>query len=116
MSPEDRVRLRHIADGLDSAVRFTSGRKREDLDGDQMLVFALMHALRIVGEAASRISGETRDQCPEVPWASMIGMRHRLVHALFRHQFRYSLDDRIGDRSRAAHPDSTPARFRLTRW
>ena len=83
MSPEDRVRLRHIADGLASAVRFTRGRKREDLDGDEMLVLALMHALQIVGEAAARISAETRDQCPEVPWASMIGMRHRLVHAYF---------------------------------
>ncbi len=79
MSP----RLRQIADGLDSAVQFTEGRKREDLDGDEMLVLALMHALQIVGEAAARISSETRDQCPEVPWASMIGMRHRLVHAYF---------------------------------
>jgi uncharacterized protein with HEPN domain len=83
MSPEDRVRLRHIADGLDSAVRFSRARKREDLDGDEMLAFALMHALQIVGEAATRISPETRDQCPEVPWAGMIGMRHRLVHAYF---------------------------------
>jgi uncharacterized protein with HEPN domain len=83
MSPEDRVGLRHIADGLGSAVRFTRGRTREDLDGDEMLVFALMHALQIVGEAASRISSETRDQRREVPWASMIGMRHRLVHAYF---------------------------------
>jgi hypothetical protein len=60
MSPDDRVRLRHIADGLASTVRFTRGRKRKDLDGDEMLVFALMHALQIVGEAASRISAETR--------------------------------------------------------
>ena len=48
-----------------------------------MLVFALMHALQIVGEAAARISAETRDQRLEVPWASIIGMRHRLVHAYF---------------------------------
>jgi uncharacterized protein with HEPN domain len=42
-----------------------------------------MHALQIVGEAAGRISAETREQRHEVPWASMIGMRHRLVHAYF---------------------------------
>jgi uncharacterized protein with HEPN domain len=55
MSPEDRVRLRHVADGLDSAIPFTRGRKREDLDRDEMLVFALMHAFQIAGEAAARI-------------------------------------------------------------
>lgn len=48
-----------------------------------MLAFALVHALQIVGEAASKVSAETRDRRPEVPWATMIGMRHRLVHAYF---------------------------------
>ena len=48
-----------------------------------MLAFALVHALQIAGEAAGRVSAETRNQHPEVPWASMIGMRHRLVHAYF---------------------------------
>ncbi len=83
MSPEDRVRLRHIADALDAAIRFAEGRKREDLDSDEMLAFALVHALQIAGEAAGRVGAATRNQHPEVPWASMIGMRHRLVHAYF---------------------------------
>ena len=48
-----------------------------------MLAFALVHALQIAGEAAGRVGAETRNQHPEVPWASMIGMRHRLVHAYF---------------------------------
>jgi len=83
MSPDDRVRLRHIADALNSAMRFTHGRRREDLDGDEMLAFALVHALQIAGEAAARVSAETRAECPGIPWATMIGMRHRLVHAYF---------------------------------
>ena len=61
MKPDDRVRLRHIADALRVAIRFTEGRTREDLDKDQMLAFALLHAIQIVGEAASRISAEFRD-------------------------------------------------------
>jgi uncharacterized protein with HEPN domain len=83
MSPEDRVRLRHITDALNSAIQFAHGRNREDLDRDKMLAFALVHALQIAGEAAGRVSAETRKRHPEVPWASMIGMRHRLVHAYF---------------------------------
>jgi uncharacterized protein with HEPN domain len=83
MKPDDRVRLHHITDALNSAIRFTQGRRREDLDHDEMLAFALVHALQIVGEAVSKISVETRDKHPQIPWARIIGMRHRLVHAYF---------------------------------
>jgi len=83
MKPDNRVRLRHMVDALKSAIRFTKGRRREDLDGDEMLAFALVHALQIVGEAASKVSAETRNQRPAIPWATLIGMRHRLVHAYF---------------------------------
>jgi uncharacterized protein with HEPN domain len=83
MKPDDRVRLRHIVDALSAAIRFTDGRSREDLDRDQMLAFALLHAIQIVGEAAGKISAEFRDQHPQIPWALITGMRHRLVHAYF---------------------------------
>jgi len=46
-----------------------------------MLTFALVYADQIVGEAVSKVSIEFRDQHPEIPWATIIGMRHRLVHA-----------------------------------
>lgn len=83
MKPDDLIRLHHIADALRSAIRFTKGRHREDLDKDEMLAFALLHAIQIVGEAATKISQETQSQHPQVPWALIVGMRHRLVHAYF---------------------------------
>ncbi|CAA7613387.1 DUF86 domain-containing protein [Magnetospirillum sp. UT-4] len=83
MRPDDLVRLRHIADPLNAVVRFASGRCREDLDGDEMLTFALLHAIQVVGEAAAKISPEARADHPDVPWAAIIGMRNRLVHAYF---------------------------------
>ena len=48
-----------------------------------MLLFALVRAIEIVGEAASRISAETRQAITEIPWPAVIGMRNRLVHAYF---------------------------------
>ena len=83
MKPDDRVRLRHIADALNAAIRFTEKRRREDLDQDQLLAFALLHAIQIVGEAAAKISAEFREQHSQIPWALITGMRHRLVHAYF---------------------------------
>ncbi len=83
MKPDDAVRINHMIDAIRSAVRFTRDRRREDLDKDEMLAFALVRAIEIVGEAASRVSLETREQYTQVPWAAIIGMRHRLVHAYF---------------------------------
>ena len=83
MNPRDRVRLRHLADALNSAIRFVQGRERGDLDADEMLLFALARAVEIAGEAASQVTAETRGQLPDLPWTSMVGMRNRLVHAYF---------------------------------
>jgi uncharacterized protein with HEPN domain len=80
LKPDDRIRLSHILDALGYAVLFTAERHREDLDSDVMLRFALLYAIQIVGEAASRISPETRDQYPAVPWPVIVAMRNRLVH------------------------------------
>ena len=83
MNPHDRIRLRHIADALNATMRFVEGRKRSDLDTDEMLLFALVRAIEIVGEAASKVTAETRAAMPDLPWASIVGMRNRLVHAYF---------------------------------
>jgi uncharacterized protein with HEPN domain len=77
MKPDDRIRLRHIVDALNSTIRFTVGRRRGDLDEDEMLAFALVHALQIVGEATSKISIETREEHPQIPWASIIASSWR---------------------------------------
>ena len=83
MRPDDLIRIRHMIDAIRSAIRFTQGRGRDDLDNDEMLTFALVRAIEIIGEAATKISSETREHHPEVPWAAIIGMRHRLIHAYF---------------------------------
>jgi uncharacterized protein with HEPN domain len=77
------VRLHHIVDALKSAISFVRGRDRKDLDSDEMLLFALVRAIEIVGEAASKVTVETRAGLTGLPWDSMIGMRNRLVHAYF---------------------------------
>lgn len=43
------------------ALRFATGRAEAELDSDRMLFLALVKALEIIGEAASRLSTETRE-------------------------------------------------------
>ena len=83
MRSDDLVRLRHMIEAAESAIAFVSGRNRSDLDSDRMLLFAVVRAIEIVGEAASRITDETRATRPTVPWHAIVGMRNRLIHAYF---------------------------------
>jgi len=45
-----------------------------------MLALSLIGEILIIGEAATRVSPETRRSAVSIPWADMIGMRNRLIH------------------------------------
>jgi uncharacterized protein with HEPN domain len=62
------------------AIALTQGKTRTDLDDDRVLSLALVRLLEIVGEAAGRVSEETRVLHPEIPWPQIIGLRNRLIH------------------------------------
>jgi uncharacterized protein with HEPN domain len=80
---DDRTRLKHMLDAAETALNFMQGRQRQDLEEDQMLVFAVVRAIEIIGEAGSHLSKALQDAHPEIPWSAIIGMRHRLIHAYF---------------------------------
>jgi len=67
----------------ETVLRFMAGRSRTDLDQDEMLRFAVVRAIEIIGEAASKITPTTRAAYADLPWPAIIGMRNRLVHAYF---------------------------------
>lgn len=62
------------------AMAFARGRKRSDLDQDRSFLRALERVLELVGEAARRISAETREAHPTIPWQDIIGMRNIIAH------------------------------------
>jgi len=65
------------------AISFAQGRSRADLEDNRMLFHALVRSMEIIGEAASQVSRELRDVGCGLPWADVIGMRNRLIHAYF---------------------------------
>jgi uncharacterized protein with HEPN domain len=83
MSPDDRVRVAHMVEAAEQALAFVAGRERADLDRDAMLRLALTRAVEVLGEAAAKVSGAGRAELPAVPWAQVVGMRNRLIHAYF---------------------------------
>jgi uncharacterized protein with HEPN domain len=72
-----------MIEAAENALTFVAGRQRADLNSDQMLRFALVRAIEVVGEAASRITEATRKATADIPWTLMVSMRNRLIHAYF---------------------------------
>jgi uncharacterized protein with HEPN domain len=83
MHRDDLIRFRHMLDAAKEAISFIKAKKRTDLDTDRMLVLSLVKAIEIMGEAASKVTKESRDSHPAVPWLNIIGMRNRLIHVYF---------------------------------
>jgi uncharacterized protein with HEPN domain len=42
--------------------------------------FALTKALELIGEAARKVSHQTRQAHPEIDWTGIAGLRNRIVH------------------------------------
>jgi uncharacterized protein with HEPN domain len=81
MPKDDVVLMRHMIEAGRKAISFTAGKSRSDLDEDHMLAFALMKAVEIIGEAASKISRVSKERFSDIPWPEIVGMRNRLIHA-----------------------------------
>ena len=72
-----------MLDATQTAIGFLQARDRSDLDTDTMLLFATVRALEVIGEAAGKVSDDTRSATPQIPWRAMVGMRNRLIHGYF---------------------------------
>lgn len=72
-----------MIEAAEAACAFVSGRTRGELDSDRMLAFALARAIEVIGEAAGRVSGATRETATDIPWSRIVSMRNRLIHAYF---------------------------------
>lgn len=82
----ERAYADYLEDILDAAAKvrqFIEGMTYGQFAQDAKTVFAVIHALEIVGEAAKNVPLSVRESHPEVPWREMAGMRDKLIHDYF---------------------------------
>lgn len=77
---DDRITLRQMCEHAQEALSLVTERSDEQILEDRVLCFALRSFMEIVGEAAGRVSTQTRSQYPEVPWRLAINTRNRISH------------------------------------
>ncbi|OGU27782.1 MAG: hypothetical protein A2057_11340 [Ignavibacteria bacterium GWA2_35_9] len=83
MKLDDRIRIQHIVDAAEEALSFVAGVEEKDFSQNRMIILSVIKDIEIIGEAASRISEETKLKYSDIPWKDIVGMRNRLIHSYF---------------------------------
>jgi uncharacterized protein with HEPN domain len=69
-----------IRDAARLAIQYVSGKSYEDFLSDIQCQDAVIRRVALIGEAARRISDETRKEHPQFPWREMVSMRNLVIH------------------------------------
>lgn len=78
--PRDRESILDMLDAIGLIQQYVQGVTREGFGRSIQLQDAVIRRIEVLGEAAKRVSAETRDNHPEVPWKNIAGMRDRVIH------------------------------------
>jgi len=83
MNEKDLTRLHHMLDSAKEVRDFTGNQSKADFKDNRMLALSVTRLIEIIGEAAANVSKDGRQELPNLPWGTIIGMRNRLIHAYF---------------------------------
>ncbi len=62
------------------ALEFIEGMTESDFLGDEKTQHAVVRCIEIIGEAAGKLSLDTRQAIASVPWPAVIAQRHIAIH------------------------------------
>lgn len=79
----DDARLLDMLVAARKLQQFTSNMGRTDFEASPLVQSAVIREIQVIGEAARLVSEPTRVAHPHIPWAMIVGMRHRSVHEYF---------------------------------
>ena len=79
----EELYLRDIVEAADHIEQFIAGLDRSHFQQSELVRSAVVQKLAVIGEAAARVSDESKARYPEVPWPKIVAFRNILVHAYF---------------------------------
>ena len=84
MIRSDLERLRDARDHARHAQDNAGGLSADILAEARQPLHAALFDLVIIGEALNKVSGEVKSADPDIPWQSIIDLRHFIVHAYWQ--------------------------------
>ena len=80
----DKERLEHMLAAAERVIRYTSGKTFDDLKADDMMYYAVVKNIEIIGEAAYHLTKAFCKKHSETPWNDVMRMRNILVHDYYK--------------------------------
>ncbi|MCI5217828.1 MAG: DUF86 domain-containing protein [Candidatus Electrothrix sp. LOE2] len=80
---DDKARLQHILDAILEIEEYMTTHTETDFFSNSMLSSACIRQLEVIGEAAGRVSEETKAESADIPWKEVVGLRNVLNHEYF---------------------------------
>ena len=80
MSDRDQSYLEDMLSYAQDAITLLGDADAAALAADKRTQYAVIRAVEVVGEAASKVSAVGRAKIPAVPWRQVVGMRNLLIH------------------------------------
>lgn len=83
MKKDDTFYLRHILDAISRIEEYSYKMEYKDFKDNRLVQDGIIRQIEIIGEATKKLSKETREKNPGIPWNDMAGMRDKLIHDYF---------------------------------
>ena len=81
MSPEEKLRLTHIAEAAALIAHYIEGISKREFLEDTLRQDAVIRRIQIIGEGVRLLSHQLLSNIPDFPAKEARGMRNILVHA-----------------------------------
>ena len=81
---KDRERLEHMLLAIRRILRYTNGKTFQDLVDNDMMYYAVVKNIEIIGEAANMLTADFQASHSDTPWKMVKGMRNYIVHEYFQ--------------------------------
>ncbi len=81
---KDHERLEHMLLAIDRILRYTQGKTFQDMVTNDMMYYAVVKNIEIIGEAANMLTSDFQTAHSETPWKMVKGMRNYIVHEYFQ--------------------------------
>lgn len=78
----DKGRLEHILQAIERIKPLNTS--FEDFIANDMMYYAVVKNIEILGEASNMLTEEFRIKHPQTPWKQVNGMRNYIVHEYFQ--------------------------------
>jgi uncharacterized protein with HEPN domain len=76
----DLLLLEEMIDAAEQAHSLVVGHTVAEIESDRVRRDALLWNFTVLGEAATRVSDETKARFPDIPWRNPMRLRNRVVH------------------------------------